>query len=93
MFDDIDEEGNAKPGALNRVYVATRDFIKGITDIVGTDKFKDYVTKLGNAIGDTIQSLNHFGVAWKLAFSKSFLFQTVLRSLLHHLRVVCKVLM
>jgi hypothetical protein len=73
VFDDIDEEGNAKPGALNRVYVATRDFIKGITDIVGTDKFKDYVTKLGNAIGDTIQSVNHFGVAWKLAFSKSFL--------------------
>lgn len=72
-FDDIDEEGNAKPGALNRVYVATRDFIKNITDIVGTDKFKDYVTKLGNAIGDTIQSVNHFGVAWKLAFSKSFL--------------------
>lgn len=73
VFDDIDEEGNAKPGALNRVYVATRDFIKGITDIVGTDKFKDYVTKLGNAIGDTIQSVNHFGVAWKLAFIKSFL--------------------
>lgn len=73
VFDDIDDEGNAKPGALNRVYVATRDFIKGITDIVGTDKFKDYVTKLGNAIGDTIQSVNHFGVAWKLAFSKSFL--------------------
>lgn len=73
VFDDIDEEGNAKPGALNRVYVATRDFIKGITAIVGTDKFKDYVTKLGNAIGDTIQSVNHFGVAWKLAFSKSFL--------------------
>ena len=73
VFDDIDEEGNTKPGALNRVYVATRDFIKGITDIVGTDKFKDYVAKLGNAIGDTIQSVNHFGVAWKLAFSKSFL--------------------
>lgn len=73
VFDDIDEEGNAKPGALNRMYVATRDFVKGITDIVGTDKFKDYVTKLGNAIGDTIQSVNHFGVAWKLAFSKSFL--------------------
>lgn len=73
VFDDIDEEGNAKPGALNRVYVSTRDFIKGITDIVGTDKFKDYVTKLGNAIGDTIQSVNHFGVAWKLAFSKSFI--------------------
>ena len=72
VFDDIDEEGNAKPGALNQVYVATRDFIKGITEIVGTDKFKDYVTRLGNAIGGTIQQVNQFGSAWKLAFSKQF---------------------
>lgn len=72
VFDDIDEEGNAKPGALNQVYVATRDFIKGITDIVGTDKFKDYVTRLGNAIGGTIKQVNQFGSAWKLTFSKQF---------------------
>jgi len=72
VFDDIDEEGNAKPGALNQVYVATRDFIKGITEIVGTEKFKEYVTRLGNAIGETIQQVNQFGSAWKLAFSKQF---------------------
>lgn len=72
VFDDIDEEGNAKTGALNQVYVATRDFIKGITEIVGTDKFKEYVTRLGNAIGGTIQQVNQFGSAWKLAFSKQF---------------------
>jgi len=72
VFDDIDEEGNAKPGALNQVYVATRDFIKGITEIVGTEKFKEYVTRLGNAIGGTIQQVNQFGSAWKLAFSKQF---------------------
>ena len=72
VFDDIDEESNAKPGALNQVYVATRDFIKGITEIVGTDKFKEYVTRLGNAIGGTIQQVNQFGSAWKLAFSKQF---------------------
>lgn len=72
VFDDIDEEGNAKPGALNQVYVATRDFIKGITEIVGTDKFKDYVTRLGNAIGGTIKQVNQFGSAWKLTFSKQF---------------------
>ena len=72
VFDDIDEEGNAKPGALNQVYVATRDFIKGITEIVGTEKFKDYVTRLGNAIGGTIQQVNQFGSAWKLTFSKQF---------------------
>lgn len=73
VFDEIDEEGNAKPGALNQVYVATRDFIKGITEIVGTDKFKEYVTKLGNAIGGTIQQVNQFGSAWKLAFGNQFL--------------------
>lgn len=72
VFDDIDEEGNAKPGALNQVYVATRDFIKGITEIVGTEKFKEYITRLGNAIGGTIQQVNQFGSAWKLAFSKQF---------------------
>lgn len=73
VFDDIDEEGNAKPGALNKVYVATRDFIKGITDIVGTDKFKVYVTKLGDAIGGTIQQVNKFGSAWKLTFGSQIL--------------------
>lgn len=73
VFDEIDEEGNAKPGALNQVYVATRDFIKGITEIVGTDKFKEYVTKLGNAIGGTIQQVNQFGSAWKLTFGGQFL--------------------
>lgn len=72
VFDDIDEEGNAKPGALNQVYVATRDFIKGITEIVGTEKFKEYVTRLGNAIGGTIKQVNQFGSAWKLTFSKQF---------------------
>lgn len=73
VFDEIDEEGNAKPGALNQIYVATRDFIKGITDIVGTNKFKEYVTKLGNAIGGTIQKVNQFGASWKLAFGKQTL--------------------
>lgn len=73
VFDEIDEEGNAKPGALNQVYVATRDFIKGITEILGTDKFKEYVTKLGNAIGGTIQQVNQFGSAWKLTFGSQIL--------------------
>ena len=73
VFDEIDEEGNAKPGALNQVYVTTRDFIKGITEIVGTDKFKEYVTRLGNAIGGTIQQVNQFGASWKLAFGKQTL--------------------
>ena len=73
VFDDIDEEGNAKPGALNQVYIATRDFIKGISDIVGTNKFKEYVTQLGNAIGGTIKQINQFGSAWKLTFGSQIL--------------------
>ena len=73
VFDEIDGEGNAKPGALNQVYVATRDFIKGITEIVGTDKFKEYVTKLGNAVGGTIQQVNQFGSAWKLTFGSQII--------------------
>ena len=73
VFDDIDEEGNDKPGALNQVYIATRDFIKGISDIVGTNKFKEYVTQLGNAIGGTIKQINQFGSSWKLTFGSQFL--------------------
>lgn len=73
VFDDIDEDGNAKPGALNQVYIATRDFIKGISDIVGTNKFKEYVTQLGNTIGGTIKQVNQFGSAWKLTFGSQIL--------------------
>lgn len=73
VYDKIDDEGNSTPGALNRVYVATRDFIKGITEIVGSERFEGYVKNLGDAIGNTIQSINTFGSAWKLAFGKQFI--------------------
>lgn len=73
VYDKIDDEGNSTPGALNRVYVATRDFIKGITEIVGSDRFEGYVKNLGDAIGNTIQSINTFGSAWRLAFGKQFI--------------------
>lgn len=73
VYDKIDDEGNSTPGALNRVYVATRDFIKGITDIVGSEKFEGYVKNLGDAIGNTIQSINTFGSAWRLAFGQKFI--------------------
>lgn len=73
VYDKIDDEGNSTPGALNRVYVATRDFIKGITDIVGSERFEGYVKNLGDAIGNTIQSINTFGSAWRLAFGKRFI--------------------
>ncbi len=73
VYDKIDDEGNSTPGALNRVYVATRDFIKGITDIVGSNRFEGYVKNLGDAIGNTIQNINTFGSAWRLAFDKQFI--------------------
>lgn len=73
VYDKIDDEGNSTPGALNRVYVATRDFIKGITDIVGSEKFEGYVKNLSDAIGNTIQSINTFGSAWRLAFGQKFI--------------------
>lgn len=73
VFDQIDDEGNATPGALNKVYVATRDFIKGITDIVGTDTFEQYVKRLGDSIGTTIQKVNQFGRVVRLRFGKDLL--------------------
>ena len=33
VFDKVDDEGNITPGALNKIYVATREFIKGITEM------------------------------------------------------------
>lgn len=73
VFDQIDDEGNATPGALNKVYVATRDFIKGITEIVGTDTFEQYVKRLGDSIGTTIQKVNQFGKVVQLRFGKDLL--------------------
>ena len=61
VFDKVDEEGNVTPGALNKVYVATREFIKGITDIVSSAKFEEYVRKFGDAIGGLITKFSQVG--------------------------------
>ena len=68
VFDKVDEDGNSSPGALNKVYVATRDFIKSITDLVGSEKFEGYVRKLGDAIGTGIESVNKFSRTITLMF-------------------------
>lgn len=68
VFDKVDEDGNSSPGALNKVYVATRDFIKNITDLVGSEKFEGYVRKLGDAIGTGIENINKFSRATTLMF-------------------------
>ena len=61
VFDKVDDEGNITPGALNKVYVATREFIKGITEIVGSAKFEEYIRKFGDAIGDLITKFSQVG--------------------------------
>lgn len=61
VFDKVDDEGNVTPGALNKVYVATREFIKGITEIVSSAKFEEYVRKFGDAIGDLITKFSQVG--------------------------------
>lgn len=68
VFDKVDEDGNSSPGALNKVYVATRDFIKSVTDLVGSDKFEGYVRKLGDAIGTGIENINKFSRTITLMF-------------------------
>lgn len=68
VFDKVDEDGNTTPGALNKVYVATRDFIKNITDLVGSAKFEGYVRSLGNAIGTGIENVNKFSRTITLTF-------------------------
>lgn len=73
VFDKVDEEGNTTPGALNKVYVATRDFIKNITDLVGSAKFEGYVRSLGNAIGTGIENINKFSRAITLMFGDSLI--------------------
>lgn len=68
VFDKVDEDGNSSPGALNKVYVATRDFIKSVTDLVGSEKFEGYVRTLGDAIGKGIENINKFSRAITLMF-------------------------
>lgn len=73
VFDKVDEDGNSSPGALNKVYVATRDFIKNITDLVGSAKFEGYVRSLGNAIGTGIENINKFSRAITLMFGDNLI--------------------
>lgn len=71
VFDKVDDDGNSSPGALNKVYVATRDFIKSITDVVGSERFEGYVRKLGDAIGTGINNINRFSHSISLLFGSS----------------------
>lgn len=73
VFDKVDEDGNTTTGALNKVYVATRDFIKNITDLVGSAKFEGYVRSLGNAIGTGIENINKFSRAITLMFGDNLI--------------------
>lgn len=73
VFDKVDDEGNVTPGALNKVYVATREFIKGITEIVGSTKFEEYIRKLGDALGGLITKFSQVGRTIGIAEGSAFL--------------------
>lgn len=73
VFDKVDEEGNVTPGALNKVYVATREFIKGITEIVGSTKFEGYIRKFGDALGGLITKFTQVGRTIGIAEGSAFL--------------------
>lgn len=73
VFDKVDDEGNVTPGALNKVYVATREFIKGITEIVGSTKFEEYVRKFGDALGGLITKFSQVGRTIGIAEGSAFL--------------------
>lgn len=73
VFDKVDDEGNVTPGALNKVYVATREFIKGITEIVGSTKFEEYVHKFGDALGGLITKFSQVGRTIGIAEGSAFL--------------------
>lgn len=73
VFDKVDDEGNITPGALNKVYVATREFIKGITEIVGSAKFEEYIRKFGDALGGLITKFSQVGRTIGIAEGSAFL--------------------
>lgn len=73
VFDKVDDEGNVTPGALNKVYVATREFIKGITEIVSSTKFEEYIRKFGDALGGLITKFSQVGRTIGIAEGSAFL--------------------
>lgn len=64
MFDEIDENGKAVDGPLKNLYDSVTTFIKGITSVVSTSKFKEYSKNVGNLLGETINGATNLGKLW-----------------------------
>ena len=64
VFDEIDENGKAVDGPLKNLYDSVTTFVKGITSVVSTPKFKEYSKNVGNLLGGTINGLTNLGKLW-----------------------------
>ena len=73
VFDDIDENGNAIAGPLKGLYDSITEGIKGITSVVNTDEFRNYVKRFGDGLGSIISSLNKFITEWSNIWGRSFI--------------------
>ena len=73
IFDDIDENGNAIAGPLKGLYDSITDGIKGITSVVNTDEFRNYVKRFGDGLGSIISSFNKFITEWSNIWGRSFI--------------------
>lgn len=73
VFDEIDENGNAIAGPLKGLYDSITEGIKGITSVVSTDEFRNYVKRFGDGLGSMISSINKFTTEWSNIWGRSFI--------------------
>ena len=73
VFDDIDENGNAIAGPLKGLYDSITEGIKGITSVVNTDEFRNYVKRFGDGLGSIISSINKSTTEWSNIWGRSFI--------------------
>lgn len=72
VFDEIDDQGNAVDGPLKNLYDNITKFIKGITGVVSTAKFKQYTRNVGNFLGSLIGGVTKLGSTWNKNNSENF---------------------
>lgn len=73
VFDEIDDQGNAIDGPLKNLYDNVTKFIKGITNVVSTAKFKQYTRNVGDLLGSIIEGVTKLGSTWKTNNGENFI--------------------
>lgn len=73
VFDEIDDQGNAVDGPLKNLYDNTTKFIKSITGVVSTAKFKQYTKNVGDLLGSIVEGVTKLGSAWNNNNGKKFI--------------------